>query len=255
MLPLERQEQLYQLLTTKKSASVSFLCEHLYASPATIRRDLAQMERQGLVRRTHGGAALAEKGGGELSTGTRESRNIAAKKKIGELAACYIKDGDSLFLDPSSTVCHVVPYLATRRQLTAVTNGLHCAMALSAQTTCTTFLPAGQLASRSNSIVGSDAIAFLERYNADIALISCAGFSMEWGATEASAEQARMKSQMFLRARTKILLLDSSKWGTVFCNCICGPEQLDLVITDQDPGPEYRSFFAAQHCEIVWPDP
>lgn len=253
MLPLERQQQLYQILAAKKSASVSFLCERLYASPATIRRDLTQMERQGLIRRTHGGAALAEKSG-ELSTYTRESQNIAAKKKIGELAACYIKDGDSLFLDPSSTVCHVVPYLAARRQLTVVTNGLHCAMALSAQTSCAVSLPAGHLISRSNSIVGSDATASLERYNADIALISCAGFSMEWGATDPAAEQARMKSQMFLRARTKILLLDSSKWGAFFCNCICGPEQLDLIITDQDPGEEYRRFFASRHCEIVWPD-
>ena len=254
MLPSERQQQLLDFLLVKKSATVQQLCRKLYASAATIRRDLSQMERQGLLRRTHGGAAILEGGAGELSIIMRETRQVSEKNRIGELASCFVKDSYTVFLDSSSTACSLVPFLSKSKGVSVVTNGLHCALTLSQRTSCDVFIPGGQLVSRSNSVVGSDALSALEGYCADVAMISCSGLSLEMGVTEPSVEQSRMKRAMLCRSRTRILLCDHSKLGRAFLSRTCGPEEFDYVITDRKPEEEYLRFYEATSCELVWPE-
>lgn len=254
MLPSERQKQIYDLLTVKKSATVRQLCGKLYASAATIRRDLDSMERQGLLQRTHGGAVITEGSSGELSAFMRETKNVAAKSAIAELASCFVKDSFTVFLDPSSTACGVVPFLARRKNVSVVTNGLHCALALSRQTSCDVFLPGGQLVGRSNSLVGSDVLRSLEGFCADVALISCSGLSLSMGVTEPSVEQSRVKLAMLRRAKTRILLCDHSKFGLTFLSRTCGPAEFDYLITDRRPEEEYVSFFSSTSCELVCAD-
>lgn len=254
MYPSERQKQIYDYLTVKKSATVRQLCGKMYASPATIRRDLDHMERQGLLQRTHGGAVISEGSSGELSAFMRETKNVAEKSVIAELASCFVKDSFTVFLDPSSTACGIVPYLARRKNVSVVTNGLHCALALSQQTACDVFLPGGQLVGQSNSLVGSGALASIEDFCADVALISCSGLSLEMGVTEPSVEQSRVKLAMLKRAKTRILLCDHSKFGLTFLSRTCGPAEFDYVITDRQPAEKYVEYYAATSCELVCAD-
>ena len=107
----QRQQEILEYLNIKKAASVAQLCVRLYASPATIRRDLARMEQRGLLRRTHGGAVLAEGGSDEVSMFARQAVNARQKAEIAKLAACFVKDSDNLFMDSSSTVCSVAARL------------------------------------------------------------------------------------------------------------------------------------------------
>lgn len=254
MLPSERQKQIIDYLTLRKSASVDQLCGKVYASPATIRRDLTLLEKRGLLRRTHGGAVIAQAGAGEESLLLRQERNVQGKNRIAQLASYFVKSSSTIFMDPSSTVCCVAPYLERYRDVTVITNGLNCAMLLSQKTSCRVYLPAGELTSRSNSVTGSDTVADLSRFWADTALVSCAGLSLETGVTEPSVEQSCVKMAMLKNAHTKILLIDHTKLGLTFLSRTCGPEQFDYIITDERPGEEMTEFFEKTSCELVFPE-
>ena len=254
MMPSQRQKQIMDLIAVKKAVTVEQLCGKMYASPATIRRDLTALEGRGLIQRTHGGAVLLEGAGDEQSILARQEKNAEAKKKIGELAACFIKDSSTVMMDPSSTVCSVVPFLTRHRRLSVVTNGLNCALALSRQTSAGVYLPSGKLNVRSNALVGSGTIRDIAGYYADVCLLSCAGLSPEFGVTEPSVEQAGIKTAMMGQAKTRILLADGSKFGQRFLAKVCGLEQFDYVITDRRPDPELETYFSTIGCDLVYPE-
>lgn len=254
MYATQRQQEILEYLNVKKAVSVAQLCAKLYASPATVRRDLAHMEQRGLLRRTHGGAVLAEGGSDEVSMFTRQAVNARQKAEIAKLAACFVKDSYNLFMDSSSTVCSVAARLDHCRSLSVVTNGLHCALALSQNPQCEVFLPAGRLATRSNSMTGPDTMESLSRFCADVAFVSCGGVSPDGDVTEPSTEQARVKLQMLRQSRIKILLCDFSKLGRVFFSRTCGIDQFDYCITDRDPGPAWTPVFERGGCELVYPE-
>lgn len=260
LVSAERQREILDYLSVKKSASVQRLCEKLFASPATIRRDLAALEQRGLIRRTHGGAALCEGANDEVSLFARQSVNSRQKGEIAKLASCFVKDSHCIFMDSSSTVCGVAPHLARYRNLSVVTNGLHCALALAKQAQsggasgCSVYFPAGRLAPRSNSVTGPDTLESLARFCADAALVSCGGLSPEEGATEPSLEQSRVKLQMLTHAKTRLLLCDSSKFGRVFFSRTCAVSLFDYVITDRYPGEMWERVVSDAGCELVYPE-
>ncbi len=254
MLTTERQLEILSILNKKKAVTVSQLCAALYVSAATIRRDLVQLERAGLLRRSHGGAILVEGGNRELSVLTRSREHVQAKNRIAQLAALYIKNGNTLFLDSSSSVACIIPYLAAFREISVITNGLHCALSLSETTNCHVYLPAGQVISRTNSLVGSETLESILHFNADVAVVSCSGISQIGGITEASVEQSRIKQAMLRQAKTKILLCDNSKFNQIYFSRTCGVEDFDYLICEEDPGAAWRAYLAPLPCELVFPE-
>ncbi|MCI8624530.1 MAG: DeoR/GlpR transcriptional regulator [Provencibacterium sp.] len=254
MVSSQREKEILDLLAVKKTITVQQLCQKLYASSATIRRDLTKLESRGLIRRTRGGAVLAEGGNDEVSVFERQSENAKEKSAIGRLASYFIKDGYTVFMDPSSTVCCTAPFLLSVKRLTVITNGLHCALALSAGSGCEVYMPAGRLLTRSNSLAGSDTLSSLSGFCADAALVSCSGLSLKVGVTEPTVEQSRIKLQMLKQAKTKILLCDHTKFGRICMSKTCDIGLFDYLITDIRPEEEVCAALEAQGCEIVYPE-
>lgn len=252
MQTVERQKQILAYLNEKKTASVTQLSSLFYASAATIRRDLDALQRQGLIQRTHGGAMLFE--GGELSVAMRQSQNTAAKAVIGELASYYVKESYTLFLDSSSTVCALVPHLSIYKQVAVVTNGLHCALLLSQSTDCAVYLPPGRLTARSNALSGIDTLDYITGLTADVAMISCSGLTAALEVTEPSLEQSRIKMAMTARAKTKLLLCDSTKFGRSYFSRSSTAADFDAIITDQKPPDDYLEAAHRMGCEMVYPE-
>ncbi len=253
MLSYQRQQEIYELIQKKKTITVPQLCSQFFISPATARRDLAELEKNGLIRRNHGGAVLLEGGNKELSVLSRQSEHMKEKNQIAKLASLFLKDNQALFLDPSSTVCCLVPQLMQFHNMTVVTNGLHCAMALAQKNDIRLFMPSGQLIGRTNSLLGSDTLESIQKFNADIAFISCAGLSLADGITEANVEQARLKRTMLDHAQIRILLCDSSKLGkTYFCKTE-GLSALDYIVSDQPLPQEWEPDFSQFGCEWICP--
>ena len=231
----ERRNDIRRVLSEHNTASVKQLSEMFYVSESTIRRDLGKIASEsGAIRRTYGGAFMLDNLSNELPINIRERENTEAKNRIAEKASHFISDGATLILDTSSTVMEIVPYLNRFDGLTVITNGIKTAYLLNSYSKITTFCTGGRLRDHNMSLIGSAACSRLEEINADIAFISCRGFTPDKGVTEASDEEAQVKKAMIGAAGKTILLCDSSKIGLVLMNRVCRAENLYAVVTDKE---------------------
>ena len=125
MLKKERQERILQTVSDKRYCTVNTLSKTLYVAPITIRRDLEEMEKAGLLKRCHGGAAIEDHRNREVPFELRDRENAEAKIRIAQKAAKLLKEGDTVFLDASSTVSHIADFITPDLELTIITNSVY----------------------------------------------------------------------------------------------------------------------------------
>ena len=155
------------------------------------------------------------------------------KAAIGAAAAELVEDGDSIALDASTTALHVARNLASRRELTVVTNGIRIAAELAGIPGITVLMPGGRLRREASSLVGEwgdDAI--LRRVHVDTAFVGAVGLTPEHGLTDVDAGEAEFKRRLVEAARRVVAVLDHSKWDRVAFTTFCPADGVDLVITD-----------------------
>ncbi len=253
MFEEERHNKILNIISVRKSAKVHDLSKELYVSDATIRRDLAKMEKAGVIKRSHGGAVLFDSSDAESAIAVRELENIREKRKIAELAISFISSNSVIFMDSSSTAGMVIPSLSQFRYLTVITNGLKNALLLSEKTEAKIYMPGGVVSTRSNSLLGSDTLDYLSNLNAELAIFSCSGLTAGNGVTDASFEQSKLKKALIRNSKVRILLCDSSKFGNIYMCRTCGYEDVDYILTDRKPQAEYIETAEKHSCEILWP--
>lgn len=232
MLPLERQNRILEILAQKRAATVDELCSTLYSSGATIRRDLKMLETTGLIRRTHGGAVYIDSNTTDFPMPLRETENPEKKELLVRRALPLIRDGLTLFLDSSSTVCHLAKHLGGYQQLRVVTNSLKTANILAELDGPEVHCTGGRLRENAMSFVGTQAIHFVQQFSADYAFISCRGIHPQAGITDADENEAEIKRMYIQNAAETVLLCDSSKIGRrSFCR-IAPLQDIRHIITD-----------------------
>lgn len=251
MLNAERSKKILELLRKNKSMQNKDLIKELYISEATLRRDLTQMERQGFLQRTHGGAILRETLTVESSLNFRTQAQIKEKKRIAQATLNFITSDTSYFFDSSSTVGQLIPLLNAYNNLTIVTNGLSNALLLSTQTSKTTlYIAPGEVDYKTSSILGVKTIEFIEQFNCNTFIFSCSGISL-FGVSEANHTQSLIKKCMLDSSKTHILIADSSKFGKVFLSQTCHFDDIDYLITDKLPDKDYIELFKRSHTKLI----
>lgn len=243
MLPRQRQAFILDVLTEHGSVTLQHLTERLGASFSTVRRDLDELESKKLVERTHGGAIL-----GSLSTHhtpTEESRATSgamkgAKVSIGRVAASRIREGDSVIFDSSTTVLEAARSIVDARlRITAVTNNIKIADLMAASDNIRLIVPGGTRRPGTNMLAGEPGDDFFSHLHADIALIGAQSASAGM-LTDSRIESASMKRLLVKAVRTKILLIDSWKFGGPgFCD-VLPLSAFDEIITDEGLPEEER---------------
>ncbi|EPK5558988.1 DeoR/GlpR family DNA-binding transcription regulator [Klebsiella pneumoniae] len=143
MFAEERQEKLLGILREKRKVAVSEMCDVFNVSGATIRADLRQLEEEGLLTRTHGGAVLRTRASFEQASDDREIVNLSAKERIGQRAAALVEDGDIIVLDTGTTTLHIARNIRDRQNVTVVTNDYQIARELEASASIQTILLGG----------------------------------------------------------------------------------------------------------------
>lgn len=215
MLPRQRQSFILDVLADQKLATLHQLADRLGASFSTVRRDLDELARKRLVERTHGGAALIppsaermEEGGASVSGSMR-----AAKEAIGRMAVARIREGDSVIFDSSTTVMEAARVIAdSRLRITAVTNNIKIADLLASVEGVRLIVPGGSRRPGTNVLAGEPGDSFFSRLHADVALIGAQSASGGM-VTDSRIESASAKRLLMSAVRTKILLIDSWKFG------------------------------------------
>jgi len=233
MATYNRKEMILEFMRNEnRFVTVDQLCSKLYVSGATIRRDLAELEQSRLIRRTRGGALLVEGSASEDPLAFRENQNSVQKQIIANMACDFIRDGMTLFLDSSTTVFTLARNLDRFSNLRVITNGLKTALLLSDYANLSVMCTGGSLREGSKSLAGIAALEFINRLNADIAFISCRGFSFENGASEASEDEYFIKQQYIKNSKMNILMFDASKIGQDYICRMGSLSVFDHIITD-----------------------
>lgn len=228
----ERKQQILDLLKIKKAISVEELCKTLYTSGATIRRDLQDLEKDGSIKRTHGGAVLLEGNSTEMPLILRETENSKQKQMISELAVKFISDGMTLFFDSSSTVTYMIRQLNAFQGLKVITNGIKTASMLSEYKNIKIYCTGGIIRDNSRSLVGQSALDFIKQFNADVCFMSCRGMSLEKGATDPNDEEAYIKREYLRNSDLRILLCDTTKIGVNYFCKVAPLSEYDQIITN-----------------------
>lgn len=164
----------------------------------------------------------------------REKENIKEKESIANMSATFIEDGFSLFLDSSTTVNTLVPYLKEFTNLKVITNGLKTALDLSYIDSVETIVVGGVLYNNSTSTTGSLSHEMIKNYNVDLCFLSCRGID-ENGVYEANEYQALVKQKMIINSNKKLLLVDSTKFGNKYFYNLAKLNRFDYIVTDEKP--------------------
>jgi DeoR/GlpR family transcriptional regulator of sugar metabolism len=222
-----RQERIIALLRANPTVRIAELAREFDVSTETVRRDLDELGKLGVVNRTYGGAARSSMG--------HEAAVIALH------ASGKVETGDLVMIDGGSTTIHFARQLAARScQVTVLTNSLGVAAALGQDPSSKVVLCPGDYHPYEGIVTGPETIAFLERFFVDKTFIGASGLTAV-GPSEVHSSAAWVKRRMLQQAKRKYLLLDCSKFNALRHELICPLREIDELITNRRPDSTLRS--------------
>ena len=226
-----RQNQVIRLLAQNRMLSVTDLARELAVSPATVRRDLQDMQQRGLLNRLHGGATIEGISRVEPLFEDKQDRHPEAKQRIALAALELISDGDRIYLDGGSTVLALARLLDRKRRLVIVSNSLMAAAELM-NTEHRLILVGGEFRSLSRTLVGPLTAPLVNSLRVDLAFMGTIGFSLADGMTTTDPAEAFTKELVMQRAARVVLLADHSKFGVTSFARSGSLDDIDVLVTD-----------------------
>lgn len=228
----EREDKILNILNQKDTVTVDELANRLFISKPTLRRDLIKLENKGIISRSHGGASLLRNApDSRIPFVLREQEQDVAKASIARKAITYIKDGQTIMLDATTSAYHIAPLLADFHNILVITSSAKTAFLLG-QMDIKNICTGGQMINKSFSYVGGDALSTIAHYNADVLFFSCRGLSYDGFLSDNSIGENQVRNAMMKRAAKKILLCDSSKLGKVCLHNLCHISDVDEVLCE-----------------------
>lgn len=244
MLPVERRRLIAERLREDGSVSVAALEERFGISPITARRDLVELERQGVARRTHGGAILPRLSSHEDSFFQRLEVAVDEKERLAEAAVAELAAGDAVFVDCSTTSFFAASHIVRENfRCTLLTNAVPIM-----ELVCQADAPqveliglGGSLRKLTRSFVGPQATVGIEAHFADQVLFSVAGLTEDGYLTDPDPLEAEVKHSMIRRARRAVLLVDGSKFDRAALSVIASVSEVDLILAAGGEGRALQS--------------
>jgi DeoR/GlpR family transcriptional regulator of sugar metabolism len=220
------------------------------ASAVTIRRDLADLEAHGSLRRTRGGAARAVKFGEDASYRVRASEDAQAKARLAKAAAALVSDYDSLIID-NGTTCHAVAHEVAGRPVTALCLSLHVAGALAAVPGAQVIVPGGPVEPDTLAQYGSQAVDAVRGLSADMFLLGACSVSASRGLTAASYEDAQLKRAGIAVSRKRVLVATGAKLSQESNFRFGAAADLSHLVTTADAHEEVLAVFEAEGVQLT----
>lgn len=248
----DRFSAIRQFLYSRGSSSILEIAETVNASAATVRRDLQQLEADGVITRTHGGARLAEGNGVETAFEVREQQRLSAKRAIADQAFAGIRPNSAVFLDAGTTVLQIARRIRLNPMpLSVFTNCVTVAQVLMDVAPLRVTLIGGVLRPENASMVGSIAEETLERLWFDQLFLGAGALAEDCCIYSLDESEARLNGKMLARASSSTLVIDSSKFGKRLTYRVA-PVNPDLdVITDDGLTTQWRERLANEGCNAT----
>lgn len=233
MIQYERQQKIVDYLTHTPIAKIGELAKHLYTSEASIRRDIAALEAEGIVTKVYGGVILSQYQNEVQPAKVRESENSQIKNVIAQKASELIHDDDIIIFDNSSTVRGLCKYIKKRKNLKIITNNLAICDELK-DTDITVYCTGGEYYKKRDSFLGPYAEDFLRTIHADSCFFSCKGLSDEGILTDVSELEVSIRKIMMKQTKKVYFLCDSSKIGNTYTFKLCDASNVTKIICDKE---------------------
>lgn len=232
MLTKQRHQLILQRLSEQKVVKMKELIDLTESSESTIRRDLTDLEAEGYLERVHGGATLIAKPEEEPTFDEKRDRHVDEKIAIARMAAMFIEDGMSIYLDAGTTTQAMIPFLK-EKQIVVVTNSLPIANELF-DLDLKTFVIGGELKRSTQALVGYNARESMMNYRVDLAFLGMNGIDLEAGYTTPDPEEALVKKTAIELADVAYVLADESKIGKRSFSRVATLETANLITSSDE---------------------
>jgi DeoR family fructose operon transcriptional repressor len=230
MQPEERQHRIAEYLQKVEFAALEEIAGQVGASPSTVRRDLAILEVSGNIQRTHGGARVVNPRSDEFTFTSRDTHQLSEKEAIGRAAAELIPPNQSVIIDAGTTVYHVARHLESKAPQ-IITNSLPVANLFASANRVEVVVSGGVIYPRLGVLVGPLAVESFKKINADIAIMSAGGVSVE-GVTNSHGLLIDIQRAMIDAAQKVIFCFDHTKLGRKSVSPLCDLDCIDAIVTD-----------------------
>lgn len=244
IIPAERKKRIFSYILQNGCAQIRELSNVFLVSEATVRRDLAELETEGYIERTHGGAVLsgtrltAERG---FTSFQFDIPHLEEKKSIAEHMASYIPNGDRVFLDVGTTAFEIAKRLHTHRDLTVVTCDLVIASMVEFHPSSTLIVTGGiKREGGHHLLMGTLAVEFLKNIHLDKAILSVDAIDPDYGLSHSDYTDAVIKRLVTQIADQVYVAADHSKFGRPTLARVCGLDKVDRLVTDDGLSPIYH---------------
>jgi DeoR/GlpR family transcriptional regulator of sugar metabolism len=251
LIPAERRNRIHEIIKVQGSVRVSALSDLLGVSELTVRRDLEQLERAGILERTHGGAIHSHRMRGEPLYSEKDRLHRDEKRQIGAAAAALVKDGDTLLINSGSTTLQIFRHLADRKNLRVITSNMGAFLEIQGLD-LELILTGGSYREHSNSLVGPMAMLSLQQVYGSKCFIGVDGVSLSHGLTTPTLQEAEIARTMIERTRGQVIVVaDCSKIGVVADFMTAPIEKVNALIVDSGFDENYRVELEESGIEIT----
>lgn len=230
-----RKRFIRDLLSSNGIVQVGALATSLKVSEMTIRRDLSDLEREGILKRTHGGAVQEVSRSFEPSFDLRKTVHQSEKQKIAVWASLHVEEGDTIAIDSGTTAIELAKQLLGFRNLTIVTPSLHVAILFLEHPSIEPILSGGRVRKSEGSLVGEITWATFSNLFFDKFFMSSGCLSASAGFTEYNTDDAAIKKMIISHSKETIALIDSSKFGRIAFSQVCPNEDVKRLVTEKEP--------------------
>jgi DeoR family transcriptional regulator, fructose operon transcriptional repressor len=246
----ERRHRIEEYLQQVEFASLEELSQHVGVSASTVRRDLTALEAGGSLKRTHGGARILNPKTDEFIFSARDTHQLAEKEAIGKACAELIQPNQSVIIDAGTTCFHVARHLEDK-PLQIITNSLPVANLFAAATKVELVSSGGVIYPRLGVLVGPLAVeTFSKKIHADVAVMSGGGITPE-GITNSHGLLIDIQLAMIRAAHRVIFCLDHTKFGRQSVLPLCGLDNVDTIVTDDQAPRDLVEQLRAKELEVV----
>ncbi|WP_462159598.1 transcriptional repressor AgaR [Pseudoalteromonas sp. GB56] len=248
---IERRQKIVLMTEEKGKVSVKDLAKTFDISEVSIRHDLNELGKRGLVIRSRGGAVACDKIAKELSVKDKHNENYEIKVQLAKAVANLIEDGDSLIIDSGTTTEEVAKALTGKKELTVMTNGLNIGHVLADIEDADVFMLGGKLRKKSQSFYSSEAEQTLSKYNFKKVILGVDGIDTDAGITTHYEPEAMLNRSMCTRADQVIVVTDSTKFGKRALYNVLPLKSIDVLVTDKKMPNEFVESLIGLGIEVI----
>lgn len=242
---VDRKAQILALLKAQEAVSISDLTQSLDVSRETVRKDLYELEVDGLLTKVRGGAVLTASNV-ETAYDLRSGTHLEAKKAIARLAVDQVSPGDTVYLDYGTTTYLVAGELASIGDITVVTNALPIVEFLARTPSVSVIVPGGILRGNENSLYGPITNRSMRYLHFDVGFFGCTGADPAVGFTNPHRSETEVSSLAIERSSRSVMVVDHSKFGVVAAHVVCPVDEPDLLITDSGASADFLETFQSR---------